>query len=313
MDILDLIGQGQVKRYFRATRKLCTPNLVSHITQRAAGKEPLFLEDADYLFMLGLIKEISHQFSLQMYAFCLMQNHIHLLLRPREDNLYDAMRNLFSRYAMKFNRKYERRGHLFGGPYRQSVCMDDRYLLAASLYIHLNPVKAGLAKSPEAYRWSSCRLYYKDNAPKSFVDPDFILSLLSGDKSNRKVQYRLLLKKGREVEVDRVLEKKDAIERFQSKLAAIFPALFRHVDKKRQIAITSGIEIPEMAELEKAIKSLRKGNLHSKPESRKAKKYLVEQLMARGYKREEIAERLGISRKTIYNILKSPPGENFRN
>lgn len=306
MDILDLIRQGQVNRYFRATRKLRTPNLISHITQKAAGREPLFLEDADYLFMLGLIKEISHQFSLQMYAFCFMQNHIHLLLRPREDNLYDAMRNLFSRYAMKFNWRYERRGHLFGGPYRQAVCMDDRYLLAASLYIHLNPMKAGLAKSPQSYRWSSCNLYYKDNAPTSFVDPDFILGLLSGDKHTPKEQYRLLLKRGSEVETSHVLEQKDAIERFQSKLASIFPSLFRHVDKKKQIAITSGIELPEMEDLEKAIESLRKGNFYSKPESRKAKKYLIEQLIARGYKREEIAERLGASRKTIYNILKSP-------
>ncbi len=66
----------------------------------------------------------------------------HLLLSPEEDNLYDAMRDLFSRYAMKFNRKYERKGHLFGGPYRQAVCLDDSYLLAASVYIHPNPVKA---------------------------------------------------------------------------------------------------------------------------------------------------------------------------
>jgi len=306
MDMLDLIEQAQVKRYFRATRKLRTPNLVSHITQRAAGKEALFLEDADYVFMLGLMKQISHQFSLKIYAFCLMQNHIHVLLSPREENLYDAMRNLFSRYGMKFNRKYERRGHLFGGPYRQAVCMDDRYLLAASLYIHLNPVKAGLAKSPETYRWSSCGLYCKDNASTSFVDPDFVLGLLSGGKLTPRAQYRLLLRKGSEVEAGHVLEQKDAIERFQSRIAARFPSLFRRVAKKKQIAITSGIEPPEMEELEKVIESLRKGNFQSKPESRKAKKYLIEQLIARGYKREEIAERLGISRKTIYNILKPP-------
>lgn len=306
MDILDLISQGGVNRYFRATRKLSTPNLVSHITQKAAGKEPLFLEDADYLFMLGLLKDITHQFSLQMYAFCLMQNHIHLLFRPLEDNLYDAMRNLFSRYAMKFNWKYERRGHLFGGPYRQAVCLDDRYLLAASVYIHLNPVKAGLTKSPETYRWSSCQLYYKDNAPASFVDPDFILGLLSGDRLTPKVQYRLLLKRGSEVETGHVLEQKDAVERFKTKLASLFPAVFRHVDEKKQIAMTSGIEsLPDMDELEHALALLNRGDGYSKPESRKAKKYLIEQLIARGYKREEIAERLGISRKTIYNILKS--------
>ena len=82
------------------------------VTQRAAGKEPLFLENSDYLFMLGLLKEIADKYSLRIYAFCLMPNHAHLLFSPQEDNLYDAMRDLFSIYAKKFNWKYERKGHL---------------------------------------------------------------------------------------------------------------------------------------------------------------------------------------------------------
>ena len=67
MDPLELIRQGKIKRYFRATRKLNIPNMVSHITQRAAGKEPLFLENGDYLFMLGLLKEIANNHTLRIY------------------------------------------------------------------------------------------------------------------------------------------------------------------------------------------------------------------------------------------------------
>jgi putative transposase len=62
-----------------------------------------------------------------------------------EANLNDAMRDLFARYATRFNRKYGWRGHLFGGPHRQAICLDDSYLIAASLYLHLNPVRANLA------------------------------------------------------------------------------------------------------------------------------------------------------------------------
>ena len=87
MDPLELIRQGKIKRYFRATRKLNIPDMVSHITQRAAGKEPLFLENGDYLFMLALLKEIANNYTLRIYAFCLMQNHIHILLSPEEANL----------------------------------------------------------------------------------------------------------------------------------------------------------------------------------------------------------------------------------
>ena len=305
MDPFDLIRQGKIKRYFRATRKLNAPNVVSHITQRAAGKEPLFMENSDYLFMIGCLKRTANNYSLRVYAFCLMPNHIHLLLSPTESNLYDAMRDLFSRYAMKFNKKYERKGHLFGGPYRQAVCLDDTYLLAASLYIHLNPVKAGLATDPLAYRWSSCRLYYQDDAPKSFIKPDFILHLLSGDETENKKRYRLLLKQGSELEAAHVLEQEDAIEHFQSKLASMFPSLFKMVNKKRQIAKFLGIDLPRMEELEKQIKTVEKECSNSKPESRKAKKYLIEQLIARGYTRTEIADRLGVSRKTVYNILRA--------
>ena len=306
MDPLELIRQGKIKRYFRATRKLNIPDMVSHITQRAAGKEPLFLENGDYLFMLALLKEIANNYTLRIYAFCLMQNHIHILLSPEEENLYDAMRDLFSRYAMKFNRKYERKGHLFGGPYRQAVCLDDSYLLAASLYIHMNPVRAGLALEPQGYRWSSCRLYYESNAPKSFVDPDFILRLLSENEIERKEKYRLMLKRGSDLKTAHVLEQEDAIERFQSKLASMFPSIFKTVDKKRRLARFLGIDMLAMEELEKQIEIVGKEHNSSSPESKKAKKYLIEQLISRGYKRSEIAERLGVSRKTVYNILKAP-------
>jgi len=306
MDPMDLIREGKIQRYFRATQKLNVPNLVSHITQRAAGKEPTFLEDSDYLTMLGLLKEIAENYSLRVFAFCLMPNHVHLLFSPREPNLYDAMRDLFSRYAMRFNRKYERKGHLFGGPYRQSVCLDDSYLLAASLYIHQNPVKAGLATDPLNYRWSSCRLYCEDGAPKSFIDSNFILKLLPKGEVSRKERYWRLLNQGGELETGQVLEQEDTIERFRSKLTSMFPSLFKRIAGKKQIAGFSGIHLSDIEELEKQIEAVRTGQFPDKPESKRAKRYLIEQLIARGYKRGEIAERLDISRKTVYNILKAP-------
>ena len=73
-----------------------------------------------------------------------------------------------------------RRGRrVFGGPYRQAVCLEDSYLLAASLYVHLNPAKARFVSDPLEYRWSSSRLYVDDEAQRSFVDPDFILAHLA--------------------------------------------------------------------------------------------------------------------------------------
>jgi putative transposase len=306
MDPLDLIEQGKITRYFRATRKLNTPNLISHITQRAAGKDLLFLEDSDYLFMIRLLKEISQHYSLTIYAFSLMPNHTHLLFSPRKENLYDAMRDLFSRYAMRFNKKYERRGHLFGGPYRQALCFDDSYLLAASLYIHLNPVRAGIIADPHRYRWSSCRLYCDQDAPKSFVDPSLILSLLSESDGDSKKQYHLLLDKGSGFENAHVLEQEDAIERFRKKLASLFPSIFSQSDQTRNVATLADIDFLSLQELGQQIESVHTSKYARSPSTRKAKRYLIEQLIARGYKRHEIAEQLKVSPKTVYNILKSP-------
>ena len=86
----------------------------------------------------------------------------------------------------------------------------------------------------------------------------------------------------------------------------MFPSVFRMVYKKRQLARFLGIDLPTMEELEKQIEIVGKKHNSSSPESKKAKKYLIEQLVSRGYKRSEIAERLGVSRKTVYNTIKAP-------
>jgi putative transposase len=304
MDPYDLIREGKIKRYFRAKRKLNVPQLVFHITQRAAGKELLFIEESDYLFMLWLMKEIASSYCLRMYAFCLMPNHVHLLLSTSEENLYDAMRDLFSRYAMKVNRKYERKGHLCGGPYRQAVCLDDTYLLAASLYIHLNPVRAGLATDPLSYRWSSCRLYCQDRSVKSFVDPSFVLSILPKG-ARRKENYKSLLRRGVELEMEHVLEQRNAIESFRTRLAMLFPVVFGAVASAKRVAGLAGVNILSIEQIERLIEDVKGDPSPGRPESRKAKKLLIEQLLARGYRQTEIVEKLGISRKTVYNILKS--------
>jgi putative transposase len=276
MDYDELIRQGRVTRLFRAKRKLTVPRIVSHITQRAAGKDPLFLEDDDYLFMLANMKDITKKRSLDIYAFCLMPNHVHILTSPREDELHEAMRDLFSRYAMMFNRKYERKGHLFAGPYRQAVCLDDTYLLAASLYIHMNPTRAGLTAAPLRYRWSSVRLFCDPGAPRSFVKPGFVLRLLDQDSREQKRIYSDLLHRGLSFEAKDVLEQADAVTQLRKALAKVFPALFSRVGKHKHIARRTGVELLDEEQIEKKIRAINAGTVSMSPETRKARHFLVE-------------------------------------
>jgi len=209
---------------------------------------------------------------------------------------------------MMFNRKYERKGHLFGGPYRQAVCLDDGYLLAASLYIHMNPVRAGLVADPRDYRWSSVRLYHDRNAPQSFVKPSFILRVLGGEDVRRKGLYSDLLARGATLAAKDVLEHSDAIKMLRKALALVFPTVFSSIGKKKQIAQRTGLELLDEDELEQRIKAMRTTTEKVSPETRKAWRFLIEQLIARGYKRDDIAATVGMSVKTVYNILKAPPG-----
>ncbi len=229
--------------------------------------------------------------------------HVHLLVSPKKGDLSEAMRDLFSAVAMKFNRKYSRKGHLFGGPYRQAVCLDDTYLLAASLYIHMNPVRAGLVKDPRRYRWSSINVFQDRRSLRSFVNADFVLRLLGSHPQEQMRVYGELLNQGLSMEQDDVLEQEYAVKRFRGMLARAFPQFFLRKGKvagKR----SESVLLDEEA-LEEKITAVKEGKIGTKPETLAARCFLIEQLIARGYGREAIAVRLGLAVKTVYNTLKA--------
>ncbi len=301
----ELSANVGLQRLFRARFKLDHPGLISHITQRAAGKEPLFLEENDYLAMLGILKKSAEDYQINYLALSLMPNHTHILIQPKEKNLFETMRNIFSRYALWFNKKYQRKGHLFGGPYRQSVCLDPTYLLAASVYIHLNPVRAGLVKDGSKYRWSSWALYCKDEPAQSFVNPGPVLELLDKDKSVAIRQYALILKEGVAAKQENLFEKQGAVEAFRFMLNEMFPSIFKRIVKAWSHDSGQGDANPVLTPVERLTREFQDIPATRKAETKRARKYIVEQLLARGFKKSEIAARLGVSRKTVYNILNS--------
>ena len=303
MDPINELESGRVKRFFRARQKINAPGVISHVTQRASGAEKLFHEEDDYLEMLARLKQVSQTYELEFISFVLMPNHVHLLLQQNEANLDEAMRELFSRYARRHNKKYERKGHLFGGRYRQAVCLDEAYFIAVSLYIHLNPVRAGLVVQPGDYRWSSCRLFTEPEVGESFVSPQRILELLSNDALKAQDIYREMLEEGREIRMGEVLEDRQAIHDLQTNLSSVFH-LFRKLARPRK---SDDRKHWRDSELDERITTFVEGPIHPLPSDKAAKKYLVDQLISRGFTRREIAQKLGVSRKTIYNLLAQPP------
>ncbi len=279
-NVIDLIEEGKLKSFFRARDKISFENAITHVTQHASGTEPLFLERSDYLYMLLLIKETCKKFHLDVLSFVLMLNHLHLLLRLHSANLTEAMKNLFERYAMYFNNKYQRRGHVFSGAFRSSLCFDESYLLAASLYIHFNPVKAHIVLDAVNYRWSSAALFLNDIEKETFVDYKYILSTLNPNISIAHRQYRELLENLKMLKIDSATPQHKVI---------------------REIAENV---ILDHDNLETRIGGLKSQKRLRKPQDKEARRFLIRQLKARGFGVLEIAQKLNLSRQSIHSAMK---------
>jgi len=136
--------------------KISYPGGCFHVYSRGNNKQEIFLEEYDYLKYLEKLREYKNKHKISILCYCLMPNHIHLLLRQdSETPIYKLMSSLHTSYSMHFNRKYNRVGHVFQGRFRQKEVDKDEYLLQVSSYIHLNPVKDGLVEKLNDYQWSS--------------------------------------------------------------------------------------------------------------------------------------------------------------
>lgn len=283
--------EREVSKIFNPYKKVIYEGGIYHIIQRAPGKDLLFLEDKDYLYFIHILKETKSRFWLDIFCFCLMPNHIHILLKINQANLSEAMKSLFTRYAIYFNSKYQRKGHVFYGNYRASLCLGENYLISASVYIHLNPSKAGLVNSPLDYRWSSAKAYL-ELPPKTFLNYNEILKCLDEDLRVASLVYSRILGIGQDLEFKSILEDRRFLEKFTFKFMS---KLKKVLDKK----LEPGDEIGKYFESIGDKKRLKK------PEDLKARKYLIEQLKSRGYTIKEIAQILNLSRQSIYATLNS--------
>ena len=138
--------------------RLVIPHFPHHVIQRGHNRQVVFAGDDDYLFYLDTLQEWKSRLGCRIYAYCLMTNHVHLVIDPGEDpdNLGRLMKRLAGRQTRYVNRMEQRSGSLWEGRYKSSLIQDDAYLLACCRYVELNPFRAGTVDDPANYRWSSC-------------------------------------------------------------------------------------------------------------------------------------------------------------
>lgn len=159
----------------RQPRKL-SPTGYYHLIVRGIGKQALFEAPEDYAFYLKKLFRFSQEAEVAVCAYCLMENHVHLLVRDEKGRLPAMMKRLGVSYAIYFNQKYARTGHLFQDRYLSEPVSDEPYLLTVFRYILNNPAKAGICPATE-YAWSSYALY---DRPDALVDTSIFHALLGG-------------------------------------------------------------------------------------------------------------------------------------
>lgn len=240
-----------------------SPTGVYHVMQRGVGKQIIFEDDQDRHVYLNKIKEIRMHVKFELLAYCLMDNHVHLLIRT--ENVGDVskiMHRAGTGYALYYNSKYERSGHVFQGRYNCEIVTDQRYLFACVRYIHNNPIVAGIC-AREKYSWSSYNDYVME---QGITDRDFFMSVIGG--------------------VDEFLQ--FSAVKDETKIMDCHDVLRTHSDGLQVIRDALGVECRDGSVV----------NLLS----RKERDRIIAELKKAGFSVREIERLTGISKSIIYRV-----------
>ena len=167
-----------------------------HVTSRGNGRQIVFRDSADFQDRLDWLRRTVETYGWHVHAFALMNNHDHLFVETPRANLAAGMQYLNASYTGQFNRRHRRAGHLFQGRYKAVLVETEGHYGELSRYIHLNPVRAGLAERPEQWHWSSYAGYYSPRRGLPWVTYDRVLAEFGSDGVSARRAYRRFVAEG---------------------------------------------------------------------------------------------------------------------
>ena len=178
--------------------RIDAPGALHHIIVRGIERRRIFSDDQDRDNFIKRLGDIVTETKTFCFAWALIPNHFHILLRTGQTSLATVMRRLLTGYAVSYNRRHRRHGHLFQNRYKSILCQEDRYLLELVRYIHLNPLRAKLIKSPTdlvKYPYSG-HSALMGKVPREFQDTDYVLRLFGKKVPAARKAYRAYVEKG---------------------------------------------------------------------------------------------------------------------
>ena len=238
-----------------------------HIVNRGVEQRVVFKDVDDYAYFEELMCFYAKSYGVNIHNHCLMSNHYHILLEITQENLSKFMRQLNMNYAIYFNKKYKRVGHLWQGRFKSWFVTDESYLYTLMIYIEQNPLKAGMVKNIEAYPYNSCHYFLSDEIPECLKNA-WITQNYEGDKEaihamlNSEIDYTVLQ------------ELKNAASLVEAP----------NIDKK-----------PDIAKLKKMFQNIEEVDKRNKK---------IVKAYEKGYSQHMIAKVLGLNQATVQRIIK---------
>ena len=268
---------------------------VYHITSRGNEKKAIFKDDQDRINFLHTLQHVNKRYHWICHAYCLMDNHYHLLIETPDGNLSLGMRQLNGVYTQLFNKHHQRTGHLFQGRYKSILIQKDSYLLEVCRYVVLNPVRAGMVARPEAWRWSSYRATVGRGTPAPCLFVDWVLAQFSGNRAKAEQDYRHFVTEGigketiwREVKGQSILGEDDFVK-------GLLPHIKDHQDIPEIPKSHRYVNRPGLERIFTENVILDKGKRDTK---------IIDAVQKYGYTQQQIATHLHLHYSTISNLVR---------
>jgi REP element-mobilizing transposase RayT len=172
------------------------PGAVYHVTSRGNARQSIFIDDVDRQVFLEVLGNVVEKYNWLCHAFCLLDNHYHILVETQDPNLSLGMRQLNGVYTQKVNIRHHRVGHLFQGRYKAILVEKSEYLLELCRYIVLNPVRAGMVREPKQWQWSSYPATAYAAKTPNFLTVDWILGQFTKNTNEARKIYRKFVADG---------------------------------------------------------------------------------------------------------------------
>lgn len=268
------------------------PEAVYHVTSRGNARQNIFADDADRHRFLSILAKTIHRYNWICHAYCLMDNHYHLLLETPDPNLSAGMRQLNGIYTQAFNRQHARVGHIFQGRYKAILVEKDTHLLELCRYIVLNPVAAGIVVQPEAWPWSSYRGTINAEGAADFLTTAWVLGQFSRNRAQARVQYQRFVAEGLQSE-----------PLWNTLHGQSFLGGAEFADKLNEL-LKEGQQVPEIPRRQRYPARPPLDELFTAYDNKTERdRKVVEAHVAHGYLLREIAEHFGIHYTTVSKII----------